>query len=169
MKYKKQQQNAGQKKEFRERYPNLEGAARRHYVLDEICPNLEKSFSSAEFLGPPAGMKEMERCVQQSENLNDFRQKFSRAYNSAKSKGLLKKFEKDLARQRSEKGYYGSPEGIEKIKTLLKIFETRSSFKYAHPDLYGAARRSESLDYVCDGMDYGGGGFNSIGMATYMF
>ena len=148
-------------KEFRTKFPNEYNGASKWGYLREVCSDLEYVSYPANYWDSEAGIEEMKYCVSQCETLTEFRERYSRAYNSAKKKGLLSNFEDELERQRAHKGYWDTVEGKEEIEERAKSFSTRAAFKYESPEMYLAARRGGFLDEICEHMDYGGGGFNS--------
>ena len=155
------------RKEFREKFPTEYNGAIKWGYLNDVCQELDYVAYPANFWDSEEGIAEMSYCVAQCETLHEFRKRFSRAYNSAKKKGLLEKFQDDLSRLRTQKGYWDSEDGRKKIGELANNFTTRSAFKYEHPELYLAARKGGFLDNICAHMDYGGGGFNSTAKGYY--
>lgn len=62
--------------EFRRKYPNEENAARKYYILDDICPHLENVAYPRGFWETPAGLEQMKWCAAQCETRDEFRRDF---------------------------------------------------------------------------------------------
>lgn len=153
-------------REFRERFPAAYYAALKTGAKDEICKHLEydKAYPP-NFWNTEEGREEMERCVAQCETRDEFRKRFSRAYNTAKKMGVLDDVCQGLGRIRQVKGYWETDEGIAEIARVALGFAGRARFKEAHPELYLAVRRSGNLEKICAHMEYGGVGFDSTAPA----
>lgn len=155
------------RKDFRERFRNHYDAARKHGYLEEVCADLEYVFYPAGFWDSKQGVEEMKFCVAQCETLDEFRSRFSRAYNSAKKKGLLDGFADELQRQRTKKGFWDTEVGLTEINIIAQRYKQRSDFKYERAEVYLAARRRGVLDDVCKHMVFGGVGFNSAAKGNF--
>lgn len=153
-------------REFKERFPAAYNAALKAKNMDKICKHLEYDTAyPPNFWASEEGRKEMERAAAQCQTRDEFRKRFSRAYNTAKKTGILDEVCSSLDRTRQVKGYWSTDEGLAEIFRIALGFRSRARFKEAHPELYVAVRRSGSLDEVCEHMEYGGVGFDSTAPA----
>jgi hypothetical protein len=149
-------------RELKERYPTAYNAINRAGLLEKFGNHLiyDKAYPP-NFWESKMGDIEMKRCASLCSNRDEFRKKFSRAYNTAKKKGILDQVCAELDRVRQIKGYWSSEEGISEIKKIALGYNSRSRFKEEHPDKYIAIRRAGLLENICAHMEFGGFGFDS--------